>query len=165
MFSDPTLALERVDDKHWMLLRALYYEGQTELFKVPAGYKTDLASVPRVLQWFAPSSGQYTLAAVLHDHLCDRVANGLMSSHDADGLFRRVMAEEGVPVALRWLMWAGVRWGSVFNRNRRKSTLRDMPVVLLWTLLAAPMVLPALVFILLGLGVYYIVEFIAESFE
>ena len=63
-FSDPTLALERVDDKRWMLLRSLYYQGETDLIIVPAGFKTDLASVPRVLQWFAPSSGQYTLAAV-----------------------------------------------------------------------------------------------------
>ena len=118
-FSDPTLALERVDDKRWMLLRSLYYQGETDLIIVPAGFKTDLASVPRVLQWFAPSSGQYTLAAVLHDYLCDRMVDGraylyddycrlpgaaresYITARDADGLFRRVMREEGVPIALR----------------------------------------------------------------
>lgn len=37
---------------------------------IPAGYVTDLASVPRWLWWFlAPYDPQYAAAAVLHDYL------------------------------------------------------------------------------------------------
>ena len=182
-FIEDTLAVERVDDRHWMLLRAMTYEGQRDKFRIPAGYKTDFASVPKILQWFAPSTGPYTQAAVLHDYLCDSLnewgyvilpnrydvypltLDGVIASRDVDGLFRRVMREEGVPLALRWFMWTGVRWGALFNRRRRPGIGKDMPLVLLWSLLALPIVLPALLVILAGLGIYYAVELIAGSFE
>jgi hypothetical protein len=82
---------------------------------------------------------------VLHDWLIVRaIPAGFVSSRDADGIFRRVLREQGVPFVKRWLMWTGVRWGALFNPPRRAGWLRDLPLVLIWTLLALPVVLPAL---------------------
>lgn len=180
-FTDETLfGVDLVDDTRWMLNRDLTYKGARDTFTVPSGYVTDFASVPRFMQWLAPATGKYTLAAVLHDHMCDalnhrgyfhaplRPAGELpkyVTSRDVDGLFRRVMREQGVPTAQRWFMWTGVRWGALFNNRRRPGIGKDMPLVLLWSLLALPIVLPALLVILAGLGIYYAVELIAGSFE
>lgn len=174
MFQSDQLTVKRVGDRDWMLMDPLVYEGERDTFRVHAGYVTDFASVPRMLQWFAPSTGKYTLAAVLHDYLCDslndygftwtqnRSAGDLpeyVSSRDVDGLFRRVMREQRVPIVLRWLMWTGVRWGAVFNRTRRPGVLRDMPLVFLLTLLALPLVAPAVVCI----WVAYLLQFVLEG--
>lgn len=169
--------MERVGDRHWKLTHPLVYEGKRDTFTIPAGYVTDFASVPRMLQWFAPSTGKYTLAAVLHDYLCDsldgdgvatfvsypdpiHIAAMCITSRDVDGLFRRVMREQGVPLALRWFMWTGVRWGAVFNRRRRPGVLRDLPLMLALSVLALPLILPAT----LCIWVSYLLMFVFEGF-
>lgn len=167
----------RHSDTEWRTTFPLVYYGERDTFRVPTGYVTDFASVPRMLQWFAPSTGKYTLAAVLHDHLCDRLRHGEVwwelppepdcvplikrsgiTSRDVDGLFRRVMREQGVPIALRWFMWAGVRWGALFNRRRRPGVLRDLPLMLVLSLLALPLVLPATVCIWISYALLFVCE-------
>jgi hypothetical protein len=60
----------------------------------PAGFRTDLATVPRVVTWLIPRFGVYTLAAILHDWLCtEGIRSGAVTSREADGIFRRVMRE------------------------------------------------------------------------
>lgn len=53
------------------------FRGNIGRLLVPAStsrpFKTDLASVPRVMTWLFPRYGQYTKAAVLHDYLCQTV--------------------------------------------------------------------------------------------
>lgn len=173
MFQNERLTVERVSDRDWKLIYPLVYEGQRDTFTIPTGYVTDFASVPRMLQWFAPSTGKYTLAAVLHDYLCDSLnARGYLhapnrpagelpkyvTSRDVDGLFRRVMREQKVPAVLRWFMWAGVRWGAIFNRNRRPGSLRTLPLVLLLTVLALPIVVPAVLCIWFAYAVQFAYE-------
>ena len=167
-------AVKRHSDTEWRLIAPLVYKGKRDTFTIPAGYVTDFASVPRMLQWFAPSTGKYTLAAVLHDYLCDALDdtgvasipvaarpgwNTHTTSRDVDGLFRRVMREQKVPAVLRWFMWAGVRWGALFNRRRRPGIVRDMPLVLLLSLVALPLIAPAAVCI----GVAYFIQFVLEG--
>lgn len=51
-----------------------YYIGHTESgewIDVPAGYLTDGASVPPLLQGLVPAMGSYGQAAALHDWLCE----------------------------------------------------------------------------------------------
>jgi hypothetical protein len=49
---------------------------------VPAGYVTDLASVPRWLWWlFAPFDPQCAAAAVLHDYLRSRAGFDPLTAH------------------------------------------------------------------------------------
>lgn len=63
-----------------------------------------------------------------------------------------------MPFLQRWLMWTGVRWGSVAQRHRREGVWRDLPAVLVLSLLALPVVAPAVLSILFGLGVYRVLR-------
>lgn len=73
---------------------------------VPAGFQTDLASVPRLPGMFLLFEGKARRAAILHDWL--------YSHHYprdwADLVFREAMRGE-VPGWGRWTMWAAVRAG------------------------------------------------------
>lgn len=99
----------------WLVLAPIIYRGANDAFLVPPGFVTDLATVPRALTVFVPRYGVYTRAAVLHDLLCVQAHHGLFQRRDADGIFRRVMREEGVHPVLRWTMWAAVRAGGRMN--------------------------------------------------
>ncbi|MEV0436426.1 DUF1353 domain-containing protein [Nocardia sp. NPDC050413] len=123
--------VEGIDAKFWRLTQPLTYRGAVETFTVPAGFRTDFASVPRALVWLIPRYGAYTRAAILHDYLC---RTGEVGPADADGLFRRSLREAGVSVPRRWMMWAAVRFGS----RLRGATAGD---VLGWFLIAVPSVL------------------------
>ena len=98
------------DDCKWILVDALLY--QSDLAKrtivVPAGFETDLASVPRlpVVYWLTGNTS--TTAAVVHDWLYQ---SGEVSRGMADAILREASAATGVPFWRRWLMWAGVRIG------------------------------------------------------
>jgi len=125
--------VRRVDKIRWQLCHALQYQGKRQSFLIPAGYVTDFATVPWFVQWFIPRTGVWTLAAVLHDWLITHgIPAGLITSSDCDGLFRRVLREEGTDVLRRWLMWTGVRWGALSSATRRPGWLnwRDTPAVL-----------------------------------
>jgi hypothetical protein len=107
----------------WRMLDALGYEvpegvaGEPRFHVAPAhpvGRSTDLASVPPWLWGVIASFGQHTLAALLHDHLCDEAkAAGPPASkelrREADRLFRVAMGDLGIPALRKWVMWAAVR--------------------------------------------------------
>ena len=135
------------------------YRGRTERFEVPAGFATDLASVPRFLAGLVPIAGVHNRAAILHDWLItEGLRTGVVTSREADGIFRRVMRESGVPVLRRWLMWTGVRWGALTDERRRQGWLVSLPGVLAISVVAAPLVLPPAVAILPALAVYTVAE-------
>jgi hypothetical protein len=158
-FEPGSLIVRRVDAVTWALVDALAYQGRWERFVVPAGFRTDFASVPRPVTWLVPRFGAYTLAAVLHDWLCSEgIRSGAVTPRQADGIFRRVMRESGVPVLRRWLMWAGVRWGALTDPARRPGWSYSAPGVLVVSVLAAPVVLPPSLVILPGLLVYAAAE-------
>lgn len=170
-FRDDRLTVHRVNDREWELTLPLVYDGRDDRIVVPVGFRTDFASVPRSLQWLAPSTGKYTLAAILHDFLCGRTREGVahgvgfsIRSRDVDGLFRRVMREEGVGPVQRWLLWSGVRIGAIRNRHRRPGTLRDVPTLLAGAIVCAPFILPPLVLIGLARFVYAVAEGLAGWF-
>lgn len=79
-----------------------------QTFTVPAGFQTDLASVPRppviyLLTWDTARS-----AAVVHDWL---YSSRQVWRKVADAVLREASEVIGVPPWRRWLMWAGVRVG------------------------------------------------------
>lgn len=151
------------DADTWSLLRPLVYRGSTDTWTVPAGFRTDFASVPRALVWLAPRFGTFTPAAILHDWLCEDGIEQGVHPVDVDGVFRRVMRELGVPVLLRWLMWCGVRWGALETPRRRRGWWRTAPLVLAISVLAAPLVVPPGLVILVALHVYAAVESAAHA--
>ncbi|MGY1855598.1 DUF1353 domain-containing protein [Modestobacter sp. SYSU DS0290] len=158
-FDPPPLTVRRADDQCWEVVEPLVYRGRRDVFVVPAGFRTDFASVPRAVVWLFPRFGRFTLAAVLHDWLVtEGLDSRVLGPRDADGLFRRVLREVGVPPVRRWLMWTGVRWGAVVNPARRAGWWRDSPRVLALSVLAAPLVVPPAVVVSLALAVYTVVE-------
>jgi hypothetical protein len=158
-FESPTLTVRRASDQLWEVVDPLVYHGRSDTFVVPAGFRTDFASVPRVVVWLIPRFGRYTMAAVLHDWLVTAgIARGAVSSRDADGLFRRVLREEGVPPLRRWLMWTGVRWGALVTPPRRPGWWRDAPRVWALSVLAAPLVVPPALVITAALAGYTVAE-------
>jgi hypothetical protein len=148
--------------KQWELVAPLDYEGQQDSYAVPVGQTTDFASVPRIFAWFIPPYGRYTKAAILHDYLWRVLAaEGKMEWIDADGLLRRAMRELGVPFLQRWIMWAAVRWAALLKPRGLQGAWRELPRMLLVTLLALPLVLPPAVLIVAALLVYQLLEWIA----
>lgn len=49
----------------------------SRLIRVPSGFKTDFATVPKILRWLIPPMGKYSWAAVVHDFL-------LVNGYDRD---------------------------------------------------------------------------------
>lgn len=158
-------------DGAYVLTAPLVYQGRDDTFTVPAGFSTDLATVPRFLTWLVPIAGVHDRAAIVHDWLCVLLDRGNpkaalspgtswpdINPVDTDGIFRRCLRELGVPLVRRWLMWAGVRWGALANPARRPGWLRTAPAVLGISLLALPLILPATLAVLAVLAVDAVVE-------
>lgn len=145
------VAVRREASCLWELTEPLTYAGKRETFTVPAGFRTDFASVPALVQSIIPRTGPWDEAAVVHDAFCvdlrryrDQLRTGhlhpdppMVSARDADALFRRIMREghsgdgsDGAGPVHRWLMWCGVRWGALGNPARRAGWWRDAPRVL-----------------------------------
>jgi hypothetical protein len=164
-FESPDLTVRRVDARTWAIVDPLVYRGEQHRFVVPAGFRTDFATVPRLVAWLVPRYGVYTMAAILHDWLCtEGIRSGVVTSREADGLFRRVMRESGVPVLRRWLMWCGVRWGALVSPLRRQGWLASAPGVLAVSMVFAPLVVPPAVVIAPGLLVYGLAEWVVGRF-
>jgi len=71
------------------------------------------------------------------------------------------MRESKVPLMKRRIMWAGVRWGALGTKSgRRRHWWKDAPAVLLWSLVALPIVAPPAVVILVALAVSWIFDII-----
>ncbi|MGY1823449.1 DUF1353 domain-containing protein [Geodermatophilus sp. SYSU D00079] len=164
-FETADLVVRRVDAEWWAVVEPLVYRGDRDRFVVPAGFRTDFATVPRLVTWLVPRFGAFTLAAVLHDWLCTAgITSGVVTSREADGLFRRVMRESGVPVLRRWLMWTGVRWGALADPVRRPGWWASAGGVLAISVLAAPLVVPPAVVILPGLLAFAAAEWVVGRF-
>lgn len=172
-FARPTtrggrVLVEPVTPVLWELHEEVRYIGEKDEFIVPAGYRTDFATIPRIAVWLIPRFGSYTKAAILHDWLIteylDR-GSSRVTSNDVDNLFRRALRELRVPPWRRTLMWTGVRWGALFNRRRRDGWWKTAPAVLLWSVLFLCTILPPLAMIVVAaaLVAHGIVETIATA--
>lgn len=96
------------DDGQWMLAGPLIYESDVakQTITVPAGFRTDLASVPRLPIVYLLTGGTSNEAAVVHDYL---YSTGLVSRKLADEVLAEASKVTGVPAWRRGLMWAAVR--------------------------------------------------------
>lgn len=96
------------DDGKWILVQPLLYQSDValETFTVPAGFRTDLASVPRLplVYWACGSCANE--AAVVHDFL---YGARLVDRATADAVLLEASAVTGVPWLRRTLMYWGVR--------------------------------------------------------
>lgn len=163
-FQHPLPSLCPDGEDHYILVGELVYVGKRQTFVVPSGYRTDLASVPRALRWLIPSAGLHSLAAILHDVLCDAINKGkaILSSRDTDRMFAlRICRELGVSPMRQWLLWTGVTWGALASRRgRRVGRGSDIPRLVLLSILFAPLVAPATVLVAVGLLIESLVNLV-----
>lgn len=113
--TNPTLRLDR--EKGWPVTLASelrYHHDKWGEIIVPAGTRSDLASVPRFFWRVLPPFGQYSRAAIVHDHLCELGRHGHphngMSSKAAHKVFRDAMKDLDVPGWKRGVMYRAVKW-------------------------------------------------------
>lgn len=119
------LKVEYIDGRRWRLTSPLTYtRSHLDQIKVPSGFCTDFASVPRFFWRLLPPAGAgpgaaYGMAAVIHDFL---YATGLRPRAECDKIFREAMATEGVTGWRRWAMYLAVRsFGWLPWRRYRKG--------------------------------------------
>jgi hypothetical protein len=91
----------------------LGYRGSGISITVPAGFVTDLASVPRWARPVFPIYGKYTKAAVLHDYLWSikgKLADTFFTQHETNKIFREAMVVLHVPWLTRLIFYFAVEW-------------------------------------------------------
>ncbi len=126
--SPATIALERTDgmpDDDFRMTRRIAYldrhHGELLAPRDPATFVTDLASVPAVFAWLVPRTGAHLRASLVHDALLEQRGEGLayvgppMPAEKAHRVFRDALADSGVGLVRRWLMWTAVVLASMLN--------------------------------------------------
>jgi hypothetical protein len=118
-FTTP-LETEFLDGKFWRLVEAFEYhvgsEGSDEIIRVPVGFLTDFASIPK-FGWslIGHPAGEYGKAAVIHDWLYSENAGEQgddfkpRTRKRSDQLFLEGMVVLGVAWWKRTLMYSAVR--------------------------------------------------------
>jgi hypothetical protein len=127
-FTTP-LSLTFMDGKTWTVNQEFVYkiggpESEFEI-KVPAGFPTDFASIPRVFWRVLPPTGEYGKAAVVHDYL---YSTQIGTREWSDKIFLEAMEVLGVPAWKRETMFRVVRmfgwksWNNHAKKNKTSST-------------------------------------------
>lgn len=85
---------------------------------VDRGFTYDLASIPRALRWLVAPHEIGLAAPLVHDYL---YRHGGVTRLEADRALLRLMIEDRVPPARRWMVYRGVRAGGwwAWRRARR----------------------------------------------
>jgi len=112
MFKD-ALCVNAVGNNKWQLVNPLRYLNSMELVTVPAGFVTDLASIPRFLQWLPHFgvNGRSRRPAVMHDWLYACIRNGDdITKRDADSIFREALRAEGLDRFTCGMYYYAVKW-------------------------------------------------------
>lgn len=105
-FSTP-LDLRATNPGEWQLLSPLVYTSNAgDIYIVPAGMITDLASIPKLLRPAIDRNGLSRPAAVLHDYL---YLIGSLSRKQADKLFLEALLSCGVSSFVAKGMYWSVR--------------------------------------------------------
>lgn len=126
-FTTP-LELEYIDGRSWRITEEFDYltdyPDPNSAIRVPKGFVTDFASIPKVFWSIWAPTGPYGKAAVVHDYLY--VVGGkvpccadccvdkcpiprIFTKEQADRIFRDAMEVLGVKNPQRWIMWQAVR--------------------------------------------------------
>lgn len=107
------LEAKSLTDKVWRLNAPLRYESDIAGFiEVPAGFQTDLASVPRVPIAFLLFGGRSHHEAVIHDYLFRVGSQPDVTWNQANEIFLEAMKVRGKSVFVRYPMYWGVCCGS-----------------------------------------------------
>ncbi|SDF84045.1 DUF1353 domain-containing protein [Thalassobaculum litoreum] len=110
------LVLRKLNGSEWEVQARFRYWSARLLWwiEVPAGFTTDLASIPWFGRWYVSVDGDHTKAAVVHDYLYTRASAATFPSltrREADRVFREALRLRGVGPIKTWIMYAAVRIG------------------------------------------------------
>lgn len=107
------LRLEHLGGAEWKLLGDYLVVVGPMLIRVPIGFQTDLASVPRVFRSLIPVVGNQNGPAVVHDWLYvhRRIDGRALGRAEADRIFRDLLSAAGVGWTRRTMMYVAVRLG------------------------------------------------------
>jgi hypothetical protein len=105
-------------DAPWSVIYDLHFQDEVTQITVPAGFETDLASVPRLLWGLIPPYGRYIRAAIIHDYL---YATGKIDRERADGIFLALMRQDKVEKWKQIIMYLAVRGFGWRNFHKRKG--------------------------------------------
>lgn len=115
-FTTPAI-LEMLDHYLWRVYEPFEFY-LSDVINVPAGFVTDLASVPRIFWSLMPPDGRYAKAAIIHDYLYD---NALRTKREVDRIFLDGMTVLGVPKWKRTVMYWAVR---LFGRGKYGNSIK-----------------------------------------
>ena len=111
-FKDP-LVLEDVGDGTFIVRNSFsYHLGALDndiIITVPAGFRTDLASIPNICNIIVPKLGKYNKGAVIHDFLYQMVREGKFDRTISDAVFYEIMKVSGVRFTQRMLIYLILR--------------------------------------------------------
>lgn len=109
------LRLEFLDDCRWSLTEPFSFAScvTESIIRVPVGFVTDFASIPRGLWNLLPPTGRYGKAAVIHDWLYQTRDAGTHKvwRDEADAVLNEGMETLGVGRLTRWTIYAGIKVG------------------------------------------------------
>jgi hypothetical protein len=120
------LDVKCIDDKSWILSTALEYRSDIiGLVKVPIGFQTDFASVPRIPIFYILFGDRAHREAVLHDYLYRIDSSPVVERAQADDVFFEAMKERGKGFMVRYAMYWGVRLGgwTAYHKKTVKEIL------------------------------------------
>jgi len=123
-FTDILLVSPLADGKTWVIMKEFGYdigeEGSEDTINVPIGFRTDFASVPRLLWALIPRWGKYGNAAVIHDYCYWQQQ---FNRKKADEIFLEAMTVLKVSSFQKYTIYYAVRWFGWYPwwRNSRKK--------------------------------------------
>jgi hypothetical protein len=107
--------LTPVGFKTWELVEDFTVETSKGTIIIPKGFKTDLASSPRLAWIFIPPFGRYTLAAIVHDYLCEIK---MFSRKENDVIFYEKMLDYGTYKWKAKIMYSSVRFYAIVTNKK-----------------------------------------------
>jgi hypothetical protein len=119
-FTTPLILIAPDDGGEWTLYEEFdYYDDSGITYKVPAGFKTDFASVPRIFWSIIPPYGRYGKAAVLHDYF---YRTDSIPKDKADLEFKNAMIILNVPKWKVFTLYNAVRLFGASSYNAYKKS-------------------------------------------
>jgi len=116
------LELKPGKERVWILTQSLSYYSLIlkRWILIPAGFETDLSSVPRVPFVFWFWGGRAHREGVLHDFLFRKDSDPVVSFSMANRVFLEAMKSRGKPWNVRYPMYWGVCAGGYWSYHKRK---------------------------------------------
>jgi hypothetical protein len=110
--SEPGVDILRDGETFRLREELIFVSEDQEMVRVPAGFVTDLASIPQILHSAFPKLGKHTLPAIIHDYM---YVEAIETKAKADLFFRQAMKFKKVNTFKRQAMYWGVRLGGRGN--------------------------------------------------